>query len=67
MDWVGNAPHGVSLPYNYLSRAQWDEAFRQSSLVSRSTQTDLPLYPPPLSWLFGRGLHFISLLEKKDG
>ena len=66
MDWVGNAPHGVSLPYNYFSRAQWDDAFRRSSLALRSTQTDLSLYPPPLSWLFGRGLHFISLLEKKD-
>ncbi|MBZ5701060.1 MAG: methionine biosynthesis protein MetW [Acidobacteriia bacterium] len=67
MDWVGNAPHGVSLPYNYFSRAQWDDAFRRSSLVPRSTQTHLPLYLPPLSWLFGSGLHFISLLEKKDG
>ena len=27
MDWVGNAPHGVVLPYNYWSERQWDDAF----------------------------------------
>jgi SAM-dependent methyltransferase len=29
MDWVGNAPHGVRLPYHYWTRQQWDNAFAQ--------------------------------------
>src|SRR5215475_14974469 len=27
MDWVGNRPHGVVLPYNYQSRRQWEHHF----------------------------------------
>jgi 2-polyprenyl-3-methyl-5-hydroxy-6-metoxy-1,4-benzoquinol methylase len=27
MDWVGNAPHGVVLPYNYWSSGQWRSAY----------------------------------------
>jgi len=24
----------------------------------------VPLYPPPLSWVFGFGLHFVARLER---
>jgi hypothetical protein len=27
MDFVGNAPRGVTLPYNYFDRAQWANAY----------------------------------------
>src|SRR6266436_1951418 len=27
MDWVSNARHGVTLPYNYWPQERWDEAF----------------------------------------
>ena len=30
MDWVGNAPHGVRLPYNYMSLSEWSTVFDQS-------------------------------------
>ena len=62
MDWVGNAPHGVSLPYNYWSRDRWKRAFKTASLTEAKIETDIPLYTVPLNWVFGRGLHFISLL-----
>src|SRR5512140_2092244 len=26
MDWIGNRPHGVVLPYSYFDRAGWDAA-----------------------------------------
>ena len=29
MDWAGNAPHGVRLPYNYLSRAEWQSLWTE--------------------------------------
>ena len=27
MDWVGNRGHDVRLPYNYLSKAEWNAIF----------------------------------------
>ncbi|MGB8590551.1 MAG: class I SAM-dependent methyltransferase [Candidatus Acidiferrales bacterium] len=64
MDWVGNRPHGVTLPYHYLSQARWDDLYRAVGLVVVRTERSVPLYPAPFSLLFGRGLHFISLLRK---
>ena len=63
MDWVGNAPHGVALPYNYQSRAQWTEHFRECGLRVCDWTESLPLYPFPFSLAFNRQLHFIALLE----
>jgi SAM-dependent methyltransferase len=62
MDWVGNAHHGVVLPYNYWSQRQWDDALRVSGLKQAEKMTSLGLYPVPASWIFERGLHFISRL-----
>jgi SAM-dependent methyltransferase len=62
MDWVGNARHGVRLPYNYWSRAEWDSSFDQLGLVVRRWHSALHLYPAPASWLFDRSLHFIAEL-----
>jgi SAM-dependent methyltransferase len=60
MDWVGNAPHGVALPYNYASRAAWDARFAAAGLRAEAWTDDIPLYPFPLDKVFGRGLHFIA-------
>jgi len=62
MDWVGNAPHGVVLPYNYASRKQWEKWLKAAGLFEDKFLTDIPLYPAPLSWIFGRKLHFIARL-----
>lgn len=64
MDWIGNAPHGVRLPYNYLSRAEWAVIWRDLHLSPVEINDHLSIYPRPFSWLFDRGLHFISLLKK---
>ena len=64
MDWAGNAPHGVALPYNYWTEAQWREAFAALGLRATWRETDLRLYPRPLDWLCGRGLHFLARLER---
>ena len=64
MDWVGNRPHGVVLPYNYQSRAQWNRYFALAGLNVRDWNDRIPIYPFPFSALFGRRLHFIALLEK---
>lgn len=64
MDWVGNRPHGVVLPYNYMSSAKWKNVFDQLSLKEVRTDTDLPIYPFPFSLIFGRKLHFAAFLQK---
>jgi ubiquinone/menaquinone biosynthesis C-methylase UbiE len=65
MDWVGNRHHGVALPYNYLSGERWSKLFDAAGLEPVKTERDLPLYSPPFSFLFGRNLHFVSLLRKR--
>ncbi|MEM1272970.1 MAG: class I SAM-dependent methyltransferase [Pseudomonadota bacterium] len=62
MDWVGNAPHGVVLPYNYAARATWDAWFDAAGLSIDCLTRNVPLYPAPFSWVFGRGLHFVARL-----
>ena len=63
MDWVGNKGHDVRLPYNYLSRQEWDAIFGQIGLKAQSWRENLSLYPFPANLLFDRGLHFVALLR----
>lgn len=64
MDWVGNRPHGVALPYAYLSDSQWRSLYSELRLTVERTTSDLALYPAGFSAVFDRNLHFISLLRK---
>jgi SAM-dependent methyltransferase len=66
MDWVGNAHHGVVLPYNYWSRPQWTAAFDQLGLTIGAINETLGLYPVPASWFFERGLHFVARMDPRD-
>ncbi len=63
MDWVGNASFGVALPYNYLSRSQWQEAFRRTGLDVSECSVKLNLYSRPLTWLCDRQLHVLWKLN----
>jgi SAM-dependent methyltransferase len=63
MDYVGNARHGVVLPYNYWPEHRWRCSFRGLGLTVHTWHDDLKLYPRPVDWVFGRSLHFIALLE----
>ena len=64
MDWVGNRAHEVVLPYNYQSKVQWNRILSTCGFRLLTWNEVLPLYPPPFSLLFGRGLHFVGLYEK---
>jgi hypothetical protein len=64
MDWVSNRPHGVTLPYAYLSGAEWNELYGRLGLTVERSQDKVRLYPQPFSAIFGRNLHFIALLGK---
>lgn len=64
MDWVGNASHGVRLPYNYLSQREWKAIWTRLHLGAGAFVTRLALYPRPFSWFFDRGLHFVAVLSR---
>lgn len=64
MDWVGNARHGVSLPYSYWTRRQWSEAYTSVGLRVVENRERLGLYPWPASVVFERRLHFVAVLER---
>lgn len=63
MDWVGNARHGVALPYAYWSEAEWQDSLSAAGLRVTDRRDALGLYPWPASLVFDRRLHFIALLE----
>jgi SAM-dependent methyltransferase len=64
MDWVGNAHHGVVLPYNYWTERQWHETFTALALTIQEWDTHLFLYPWPMRLFFDRSLHFIARLSQ---
>lgn len=64
MDWVGNAAHGVRLPYNYLSHREWKAIWGNLHLGTSAFTKRLALYPRPFSWFFDRGLHFVAILSR---
>jgi len=64
MDWVGNAAHGVRLPYNCLSHGEWRAMWKRLGLSPTGFTTRLRLYPRPASWLFDRRLHFVTALAR---
>ena len=67
MDRVGNARHGVALPYNYWTRRHWLETMGRLGLMVSVWQEDLRLYPAWADWLFGRSLHFVARCDIPSG
>lgn len=63
MDWVGNARHGVPLPYDFWSQSQWREAFGTCGLGVEAVRRRFGIYPRPFGVLFERRMHFIARLS----
>ena len=64
MDRVGNARHGVVIPYNYWPECNWRRTFSKMGLKISFWTQSLNLYPWWGNWLFGRSLHFIARVTK---
>ena len=62
MDRVGNARHGIALPYHYWRKAEWDQAFGLMNVRPDHWDTDLKIYPAWADWFFGGSLHFVGRL-----
>jgi SAM-dependent methyltransferase len=67
MDWIGNARHGVALPYNYWPRKRWREMLHRQNLAVEEWIDHLGLYPWWARWAFERKLHFIARLAVNSG
>jgi SAM-dependent methyltransferase len=67
MDCIGNARHGVSLPYNYLTAEQWAALRRTLEVEVIAERKDLQLYPWPMDYVFGGRLHFAALWQRAAG
>ena len=63
MDRVGNARHGVALPYRYWRRQTWLDTFGSLGRTVTFWQNDLGLYPGPAKWIFGGSLHFLARIS----
>jgi len=66
MDWVGNAPHGVDVVYNFKNESYWLSVFDELGLEVVKMNKRVKLYPSLFNWIFGRELHFVVLLKKKN-
>jgi SAM-dependent methyltransferase len=66
MDGVGNARHGVALPFNYWSRKEWAAALHLLELEVDEWTSEVPLYPWPASIVFEKGLHFVASLRRRS-
>ncbi|MFL5886421.1 MAG: methyltransferase domain-containing protein [Thermoleophilaceae bacterium] len=67
MDWVGNARHGVPLPYDFWTQQQWRDAFAQLGVRPEAVTRRLGLYPWPASLLFEKRMHFVLRLVPRSG
>ena len=63
MDYIGNAKHGVSLPYNYWTEKQWHDAITELDLKIDKWKHNLKLYNSFANFFFGRKLHFVAKFE----
>jgi SAM-dependent methyltransferase len=64
MDRVGNARHGVALPFNYWTEREWSQTIEALGLRKAVWNRKLGLYPRPAGWVFDRQLHFVARLER---
>jgi SAM-dependent methyltransferase len=67
MDRVGNARFGVTLPHLYLKWTEWQQMFARLGMSIVSVERRIGLYPPPVSWVFERSLHFVARLAREGG
>ncbi len=66
LDWAANQPYGVECLYTYWTEGEWRKMFAAVSLEVASFETPLSIYHPIFDWLFGGGIHFIAVGQKRS-
>jgi SAM-dependent methyltransferase len=65
LDWVGNAAHGVDLPYNYFTPDAWSAALEALNVAEVHRQEVVrEMYPQPFQAVIGRRIQFIAKLKR---
>lgn len=62
MDWLHNSGYAVYLPYNFLSKEDWIQLYKESKVVCETKVDKLNLYSQPFSYIFDSTLHFVARL-----
>lgn len=62
MDWIGNRPNGISLPYIYLNDEKWDNLWKKTKLKKDKEVNTINLYPIYLEYF--NNLNFAVRLKK---
>jgi len=65
IDWPGNVPFGVYTPFNFKTRSDWQELYRQTGLVETAYNDQLYVYGKTADFALGKKMHFISVLDKE--
>lgn len=67
LDWVGNRPYKVQLPYNFFSRQQWQRMLQAVRLREIDRTEKVPgMYPAFFQKILGERIQFISALSKNE-
>ncbi len=67
LDWGGNKPHDVVLPYNFFSRSSWGDMLINNNAIESFRQESVPkMYPWPFQRILGSGIQFISVIESSS-
>jgi len=65
LDWVGNRHHGVVLPYNYFSRAEWEAILVKNNLRENKRLEKIPgMYPFFFQNAIGERIQFMAELSR---
>lgn len=64
IDWPGNVPFGVYTPFNFKTRPEWVELFKQLKLKETLHNDKIYLFGKIFDSLLGKRMHFVSTLEK---
>ena len=65
IDWAANAPYGVPCLFRYRTSAEWRDVFTRNGLDVHEELESMHLYPVGVNLLFGRGLHYLAVLEER--
>jgi hypothetical protein len=65
LDWFGNRPFNIYMPYNFYSSSQWDKLFNDLGLSRERQIRRIQTCPPPFYYPLDHDLHFIAKLTTK--
>lgn len=64
MERIANTSHGISIPYTFPRRREWDFELNRLDLTVESWNGRLGLYPFPANLVFERRMHFLVALRR---